>query len=53
MFRLEATASTCACWERQGYSQARVCDGDDHTVSGLPLLLHHPVELLIQALPPV
>lgn len=39
----------CVCVD----SQAGVCDGDDHTVSRLPLLLHHPVELLVQALPPV
>lgn len=39
----------CVCAD----SQARVCDGDDHTVSRLPLLLHHPVEPLVQALPPV
>lgn len=42
-----------ARWERRGYSQARVCDGDDHTVGRLALLLHHPVEPLVQALPPV
>lgn len=37
----------------RSYSQARVRDGDDHTVSRLPPLLHHPVELLVQDLPPV
>lgn len=39
----------CKCW----YSQALACDGDNNTVSWLPLFLHQFVEFLIQDFPPV